>query len=61
MIETDELRAQLRTLQIELVEAAVRFDRCRQPDAADLAMATANRLGELCEAAEAPLVRNEAQ
>lgn len=49
MNEADELRAQLRALQIELIEAAASFDRRGRLDAADFALATAYRVGELCE------------
>lgn len=49
MSEAEELRAQLRALQIELIEAAASFDRRGHPDAADFALATAYRIGELCE------------
>lgn len=45
MNEADELRA----LQIELIEAAADFDRRGHLDAADHALATAYRVGELCE------------
>ncbi|MBI2510867.1 MAG: hypothetical protein HYV96_02710 [Opitutae bacterium] len=56
MNEADELRAQLRALQIELIEAAADFDRRGHLAAADFALATANRVGELCAGAETRLV-----
>lgn len=61
MNEADELRAQLRALQIELIEAAADFDRRGRLDAADHALATAYRVGELCEPAEARLVGDDSR
>lgn len=49
MNEAEELRAQLRALQIELIEAAADFDRRGHLDAADFVLATAYRVGELSE------------
>lgn len=60
MSEADELRAQLRALQIELIEAAASFDRRRRADAADLALATAHRVGELCAPVEPQFVEDDA-